>query len=73
MKNEQKPTEEQAELTRRAGLDPARVTVQRKSGDLPLPITYNGDDGPLKYWIYRRNGGLALSDERPDFRKLRRV
>jgi hypothetical protein len=70
MKRQQKPTTAQAEIIRRAALDPDAVTVTGKSAVLPLAITYHGDGGPLHRWIVRNErGALQLSDERPTFTK----
>ena len=71
MKPRQKPTEVQAELIRRAGLDPETVTVTSKNAAPPLAITYHGDGKPLHYWIVADGGALRLSDTKPDFRKPR--
>ena len=62
MKRQQKPTEAQAEIIRRAGLDPDTVTVASKSAAIPLAISYHGDGNPLAYWVC--NGG-RLSDTKP--------
>jgi len=66
-----KPTEDQAGIIRRAGLDPETVTVTSKSAALPLAITVHCDGNPAHYWIYRKGGTLRLSDEKPDFTKPR--
>jgi hypothetical protein len=65
MERQQKPTEAQAGIIRRAGLSPAQVTVQGKSADLPLAITYHGDGKPLKYWVSLNKGNLRLTDTNP--------
>jgi hypothetical protein len=71
MNAKQKPTAEQAEIIRRARLDPDTVTVATKSAALPLPITYHGDGKPLHYWIVREAGTLRLSDTKPTTAKPR--
>ena len=71
MKRQQKPTEVQAEIIRRAGLDPETVTVTSKSAALPLAITYHGDRNRALYWIYREASALRLTDTKPTFVKPR--
>lgn len=62
MKRELSPTEAQAEIIRRAELDPSSVTVASRSATLPLAITLHTGNKPLRYWVWRDNGSLRLAD-----------
>jgi hypothetical protein len=66
-----KPTEDQAEIIQRAGLEAETVTVTSKSAVLPLAIIFHGDGGPVAYWVLRDEGKLRLTDSNPCPAKIR--